>query len=76
MKTSGHGASQLYSQDTSVVKIEDSFYLICGSDEIYILNKNNLYSRKLDADEVDEFPVRIIWNGEVSKISFQSQMLL
>ena len=58
-------------KEITVEKIDGSFYLICGLNDVFILNDGGSYSRRLDSEEIANLPLQIIWNCKVCIIDIK-----
>ena len=55
-----------------IYKIGNSYYFICSDKDVFLLNENDEYSRKLSADEIDSLDFTILWLGKTVKTKFES----
>ena len=55
-----------------IYKVGDRFYFICSDKDVFILNENYEYSRKLSEEEIDGLDFTIVWLGKAVKTQFES----
>ena len=58
--------------EMDVYKIGSMYYLICSPSDIFILNDDDNYSRKLTIEEIEDLEVRLIWVGQPVKTKYES----
>ena len=51
--------------ENTVEDVNGQLYLITGEKEIFILNEEHTYSRKLSQQEIEELAIHISWNSKV-----------
>ena len=53
-----------------IFKILDDYFFISSDSDIFILNKDDEYSRRLSSNEIENLPVRVIWVGPASQTRY------
>ena len=54
--------------ENTVEDVNGQLYLITGEKEIFILNEEHTYSRKLSQQEIEELAIHISWNSKVRRL--------
>ena len=58
--------------ERDIFKVRDKYYFICSDKEVFLLNENEEYSKKLSDEEINELDFIIVWLGNPVKTRFES----